>query len=88
MKPGPYPTLCLEKLVQPKTIWFCGRPVSLHKIAKASGLSVSYLSLVFRGKRRLYTENAVLIARSLGMDVGAVIEGLKDRGPIILERAS
>lgn len=84
------PTRCIERHpTKPgngrgKTVYFAGVPVSLSQIARSYDppLDISYLSLIFRGKRRnpgmLIVEQ---IATALGMQLQAFVAELKKIEP-------
>lgn len=58
------------------------KKMKLREVSAATGLTIQALSLYERGERGLSLNNAILIARALGVnleDIAEEVKGVKDR---------
>jgi|HigsolmetaAR201D_1030396.scaffolds.fasta_scaffold25798_4 Plasmid maintenance system antidote protein len=51
-----------------------GKPITIERLSELTGISVTHLSRIERGERGLSLENAILIAKALGVTVQEVDE--------------
>jgi hypothetical protein len=70
------PKSCLAKHPNPKSVLFCDEFISLTEIAQDTGLTVSFLSMLFARKRLPSVPTATKIACALGMELGEFFKGL------------
>lgn len=66
--------------VTPRALTRLRPDVSLRSLSEQTGVSLSLLSRLFNGKRRLTVRVARLLATALDMDVEAVMDALVPRG--------
>jgi hypothetical protein len=76
-KKNPRPKKCLAINPTTKSILFCGEFINMGCIARESGLSLSYISLLFSGKREPSLRAAGEISKSLGMGLEEFLFGLR-----------
>lgn len=58
------------------------KKMKLREVSAATGLTIQALSMYERGERGLSLNNAILIARALGVnleDIAEEVKGVKDR---------
>jgi hypothetical protein len=78
-KTTPTPRNCLHTKPTGKSILFCDVFIHLPSVHMLSGLSMSYLSLVFSRKREPSLEAAEKIAAALHMGLEEFLLGLRGR---------
>jgi transcriptional regulator with XRE-family HTH domain len=83
VKHPPRPHACLEHKPTRQSVLFCSTFINLSLIAFMSGLTLSYISMIFAGKRSPSLRSARLIAKALNMGLEEFLKGLDDHVEII-----
>lgn len=76
-KANPVPRRCIHTKPTAKSILFCGVFIHLPSVHMFSGLSMSYLSLIFSRKRDPSLDAAERIAASMRMGLQEFLFGLR-----------
>lgn len=71
------PVACIEPNPRWSTIQIGGEYINLHKLAKASKFSESYLSYIFAGRRSPTLATLQRISTALGMDTPGFVSVLE-----------
>lgn len=75
------PQGCIHHNPSTKSILFSGAYINLNDLHLKSGLSLSYLSLIFNHKRTPSIHSAERIAQALQISVGSFIQSLRGDVP-------
>lgn len=70
------PTKCLEEKPTTQSVVFCDEFINLTKLKLETGLSCSFLSMMFAKKCQPSVRSAKKIASALGMELGEFFKGL------------
>jgi transcriptional regulator with XRE-family HTH domain len=74
---NPKPLRCIHAKPAANSVLFCGEFIHLPSIHLYTGISVSYLSLIFNLKRNPTVDTAEKIATALNMGLEAFLFGLR-----------
>jgi len=72
------PRKCLDHKPTAKSVYFSGKFIHLTILAMCTGLSIGYISKIFRGEKQPSLKSAKRMADSLGMDFNTFVRHLEE----------